>query len=107
VLAFQRALRRSASRNRVAKIQRDEISVKDRIKELVGALEENGGKVLFSRLLGDELDRDEIIVTFLALLELIKMKKVSCYQHGLFDEIVINLREEGMHIGISEIEVDY
>ena len=107
VLAFQRVLRRSAGRNRVTKIQRDEISVKDRIKQLVEALEASGGKVLFTKLLGDELDRDVIIVTFLALLELIKMRKVSCYQHGLFDEIVISLREEGMHIGIAEIEVDY
>ena len=107
VLAFQKALRRSVGRNRVAKIQRDEISVKDRIKQLVDALEQSGGKVLFSRLLSDELDRDEIIVTFLAVLELIKMRKITCYQHGLFDEIVISLREEGKHIGISEIEVDY
>lgn len=107
LIAFQRVLRRSAGRNRVAKIHRDEISVKDRIKQLVDVLEGSGGRVLFSRLLGDDLDRDEIIVTFLALLELIKMKKVSCYQHGLFDEIVISLREEGKHIGLSEIEVDY
>lgn len=107
VLAFQRALRRSAARNRVTKIQRDEISVKDRIGQVVEALEQSGGRVLFSKLLGDELDRDEIIVTFLAILELIKIKKVSCYQHGLFDEIVISLREEGMNIGLSEIEVSY
>jgi len=107
VLAFQRVLRRSAHRNRVTKIQRDEISVKDRIKQLVDALEEHGGRLLFSKLLGEELDRDEVIVTFLALLELIKMKKVSCYQDSLFDEIVISMREEGIDLGLSEIEIDY
>jgi segregation and condensation protein A len=107
MLAFQRALRRSAHRNRVTKIERDEISVKDRITQVVDALEHNGGQILFSRLLSEELERSEIIVTFLAILELIKMKKVSCYQHGLFDEIVIRMREEGMHIGLSDIEVDY
>lgn len=106
-LALRRALRRSQSRNRVAKIHRDEISVKDRIKQVVEALEQSGGQVLFSRLLGDEADRDDIIVTFLALLELVKIKKVACYQHGLFDDIVIRMREEGEHIGISELEIDY
>jgi segregation and condensation protein A len=107
MLAFQRAVQRSNHRNRVTKIQRDEISVKDRIRQLVDALEQQGGEILFSRLLGDEIIRDEIIVTFLALLELIKIKRVSCYQHKLFDDIVIRLREEGVHIGLSDIEVDY
>lgn len=107
VFAFQRAIRRSNHRNRVTKIHRDEISVKDRIKLLIAALEHNGGKVLFSRLMEDEMSREEIIVTFLALLELVKIKRVSCYQHSLFDDIVIRLREEGKHIGLSEIEVDY
>lgn len=107
MFAFQRALRRSANRNRVTKIHRDEISVKDRIRQLVEMLEQQGGQAMFSRLLGDEMTREDIIVTFLALLELIKIKKVSCYQHSLFDEIVIRLREEGEQIGISDLEVDY
>ena len=107
IFAFQRAIKRSAHRNRVTKIHRDEISVKDRIHQIVTALEECGGKTLFSKLLGDTMERDEIIVTFLAILELIKIKKVSCYQHNLFDDIVIRLREEGEHIGLSDIEIDY
>src|SRR5690554_6556944 len=106
MFAFQRALRRSASRNRVTKIQRDEISVKDRIRQLIEALEQQGGQMLFSRLLGDDMAREDIIVTFLALLELIKIKKVSSYQHSLFDDIVIRLREEGEPIGISDLEID-
>ncbi len=106
-MAFQRVLRRSASRNRVAKIQRDEISVKDRIKQVVELLEMSGGRMRFSKLMSEEMDRDEIIVTFLAMLELIKMKKVACYQEGLFDEIIISLREEGAEIGLSDVEIDY
>jgi segregation and condensation protein A len=107
ILAFQKALRRSVSRNRVAKIHRDEISVKDRIKQVVESLERSGGKILFSKLLQNEISREEIIVTFLALLELVKIKKVSCYQHSLFEDIVIQFREEGESIGISDLEVDY
>lgn len=107
ILAFQRVLRRSASRNRVAKIHRDEISVKDRIRQVVDQLEQSGGKMLFSRLVGAELHREAIIVTFLAVLELMKIRRVACYQHGLFEDIVIRLREEGEPIGLSEIEIDY
>src|SRR5690606_7120866 len=93
--AFHRVLRRSAHRNRVTKIHRDEISVNDRIKQVLELLEEHGGRLRFSKLLSEELDRDEMIVTFLAVLELIKMRKIACFQESLFDEIIISLREEG------------
>jgi segregation and condensation protein A len=105
--AFHRVLRRSAHRNRVTKIHRDEISVKDRIKQVLELLEEHGGRLRFSKLLSEELDRDEMIVTFLAVLELIKMRKISCFQESLFDEIIISLREEGKSIGIPDIEINY
>lgn len=106
-LAFQRVLRRSASRNRVARIHRDTISVKERIMQLVDILEQSDGQMLFSRLVGESDDREMIIVTFLALLELVKMRRVACYQQGLFDEIVIRLREEGPAFDASEVETDY
>lgn len=106
-LAFQRVLRRSAGRNRVARIHRDTISVKERIGQLVDILEQNDGQMLFSRLVDDSHDREMIIVTFLAMLELIKLRKVACYQHGLFDEIVIRLREEGPAIADIDVEIDY
>jgi segregation and condensation protein A len=37
--------------------------------------------------------RDELVVSFLALLELMKMKKISCFQHKSFDDIVIQAKE--------------
>lgn len=107
LLAFRKALRKMAGRNMVAKIRRDDISVKDRIHQVVERLRQEGGKLLFSRLLGDGLTREDIVVTFLALLELMKMKKVACYQHRLFADIVIQAREEGLGDGVSEVEVDY
>lgn len=106
-LAFQRVLQRSARRNRVARIHRDTISVKERIVQLVDILEERGGQMLFSRLIEDSADRELIVVTFLALLELVKMRRVACYQEGLFDEIVIRLREEGPAFDAAELETDY
>jgi len=113
VRAFRKALRRAQGRNRIAAIQRDEISIKDRIRDIMDVLkrksaEQDGdGKVLFSQLIGGEPDRQEIVVTFLAVLELMKRRWVSCFQHRLFDEIVLTWTgKEGADDGLFEIEID-
>jgi len=103
MIAFQKVLRRVVSRNMVTKIKRDEISVKERIKELVHLLKTRGGKVLFSKLFVGEITREDVVVTFLAMLELMKMKVIVCYQHRLFDDIVIQAREDEI---VSEFEAD-
>lgn len=109
VAAFQKALRKASKRTSYAKIQRDEISVKDRIREVVHALESSGpgGKLLFSKLLHDEMVRHEIVVTFLAILELMKMKQIICFQEKLFDDIVMEWKGGGLSNGLSDIEIDY
>lgn len=107
VYAFQKALRRMTSRNMVAKIRKDEISVKDRMKEVVLWLEQSGGKVLFSKLVDADMTREGIVTTFLALLELMKVKVIVCYQHRLFEDIVIQAREEGDLNGFSTDEISY
>jgi segregation and condensation protein A len=89
VHAFQRALKRMASRNIVTKIRKDEVSVKDRMKEVVTYLKRLGGRTLFSKLIEQNATRDGVVVTFLALLELMKVKKIRCHQDKLFDDIVI------------------
>jgi segregation and condensation protein A len=107
LIAFQRTLRKMVNRNTVSKIRRDEISVKDRMKEVVYLLKEKGGKLLFSKLFDYEMTREEIVVTFLALLELMKMKKVVCYQHSLFEDIVIQAKQEGIDVGLPTDEISY
>nr|WP_275983788.1 segregation/condensation protein A [Paenibacillus hamazuiensis] len=107
VRAFQKAMKRMATRNTVARIRKDEISVKDRMRQVVDYLLEQGGKVLFSKLLGEDTTRDDIVVTFLALLELMKMKKIECHQHKLFDDIVIQAKEGEELNGFSADEVGY
>jgi segregation and condensation protein A len=106
IVAFQKALRRAARRNIVATVQRDEISVKDRIRDIVDVLKQFE-TVRFSRLIRENMDRHEIVVTFLAILELMKLKHIRCFQHQLFDDIVIHWRGESPQIGLSEIEDNY
>ncbi len=109
IAAFQRALSKAVKRTSYARIQRDEISVKDRIHEVVQTLESvgPGGRVLFSKLLHDEMERHEIVVTFLAILELMKMKQIWCFQENLFDDIVMEWRGEVRFDGFSEVDIDY
>ncbi|XEC92798.1 ScpA family protein [Paenibacillus tarimensis] len=106
VKAFQKALRRAARRSFVATVRRDEISVKDRIADIVELLREHE-MVRFSRLVRRDMHRHEIVVTFLAILELMKMKQIHCFQHQLFDDIVIHWRGELAESGLSDIEIDY
>jgi segregation and condensation protein A len=107
--AFGKALKKVAQANQFAKIRRDEISVKDRIREVYHLLEQRGGKCLFSHLFLYHITREEIVVTFLALLEMMKTKQIICYQHQLFDEIVIQRRsqEGGAIVNVpAEFEID-
>lgn len=106
VAAFQRAIRKAQRRNIVATVQRDEISVKDRIRDIVEVLKQFE-TVRFSKLIRENMHKHEIVVTFLAILELMKMKHIRCYQHQLFEDIVIHWRGEAADSGLSEIEVNY
>ncbi|ANY68814.1 segregation/condensation protein A [Paenibacillus sp. BIHB 4019] len=106
VAAFQRALKKAARRQFVATVQRDEISVKDRIRDIVEVLRQYE-TVQFSKLIRENMDKHEIVVTFLAILELMKMKHIRCFQHQLFDDIVIHWRGDAEGSGLSEVEVDY
>ncbi|MBT2283756.1 segregation/condensation protein A [Paenibacillus polymyxa] len=109
IAAFQKAIRKAEKRTTVTRIKRDEISVKDRIRDVIGALESMGpgGRLLFSKLMDEHIYRHEIVVTFLAVLELMKMKQIVCYQERMFEDIVMEWRGETKNHGFSEIEIDY
>ncbi|MBP1988943.1 segregation and condensation protein A [Paenibacillus eucommiae] len=107
LIAFQRTLRKMVSRNTISKIRRDEISVKDRMKEVLQLLKVRSGKFLFSKLFDYQMTREEVVVTFLALLELMKMKKLVCYQHSLFEDIVIQAKGEELNVELPADEISY
>ncbi len=46
-------------------------------------------KFSFNKLLTDAKSKTELIVSFLALLELIKQKEIAVTQEGLFDDMMI------------------
>ncbi len=60
----------------------------------------------FRSLLGDKASRIETVVTFLALLELIKRYRVTAYQEGLFGEIEFERMEDWKEDEDIEIEFE-
>lgn len=104
--AFGKVLQTIHKRERVATIQRDEISVGDRMVSMLNRLRAER-MILFSSLF-TEPKREEVIASFLALLELLKRKQISCVQYGLFDDIVIKFQgEEDDDLESSRTEIDY
>lgn len=63
-------------------------SVPDKM-ESIGAMMKAGESIAFSKLFSPESHRSEVIVTFLALLELLRLRQVVVFQNAAFHEIVI------------------
>lgn len=66
----------------------DEILVSDRIEYITGLLKENE-IIIFTEIFSVKPARPEIIATFLAILEMTKMKIIRVMQHSVFGEIRI------------------
>jgi segregation and condensation protein A len=86
--ALQQVLRRS-SHELVHEITLERISVEERITEILDRLNSSGGEVEFTNLFEGEPTKEIIIFTFLALLELMKMRMVRVYQRRTFHSIKI------------------
>ncbi|KPL20736.1 MAG: hypothetical protein AMJ93_11205 [Anaerolineae bacterium SM23_84] len=74
-------------------VTRVTISIADKIRDLEARLAQEAS-FSFTRMLGNATSRTEIIVTFLALLELIKGRGVQVRQERLFGEILVFAAEE-------------
>ncbi|WP_307338968.1 segregation and condensation protein A [Caldalkalibacillus uzonensis] len=77
----------------LSKVERDEISVSERMKEIKDRLVRER-EITFNQLFQGKRSKTQIVVTFLALLELMKKKEVICRQDRLFAEIKISLAME-------------
>jgi segregation and condensation protein A len=78
--AFQRILQK-ATRTHTVDLTADTVSVKDRMNAIIDMLEEKGS-ITFLEIFPHNPHRRDIIVTFLALLELMKMNLVKAAQHA-------------------------
>jgi len=93
VTAFRRIIA-GLDRKEDLEIDTEKMSLADRINEIMERLSEEG-QITFSDLLGDRTDRRRIIYTFLAILELMKLRMVRAYQSGPFGAIRLFPAVEG------------
>lgn len=83
--AFSRILEEKAGEE-VTEIIDDQVTVKEKIRHILDLLRVHK-RINFTRLFKDIKNRVEIVVVFLALLELIRLKEVIARQAGQFGEI--------------------
>lgn len=76
-------------RSKFGKIQKEEVSLEDKIAQLQEYAKEHK-HFSFRSLLEAQSSKVEIIVTFLAILELMKMGKIFISQEHIFDDIEID-----------------
>lgn len=74
-------------------VAREEFSVQDKIYDILHLLYKYKGKIEFSQAVIRRGTRSEVIATFLALLELIKLQRVTISQQESFGPIYITLKE--------------
>ncbi|MFB1050451.1 segregation/condensation protein A [Paraliobacillus sp. JSM ZJ581] len=89
LFAMQKVLtRKKWNRPMNATVQRTEIPIKQRMKEILIHLQTHTDGVTFDTLFTYPT-RSHIVVTFVALLELMKNKEIQCTQHKHFDTLTI------------------
>lgn len=86
--AFQMVIKRVEARQDVQEIFGERFSVSEKIETILRRVA-TGDRLRFSDLFGAVVSRLEVVVTFLALLELVRLKQVRAVQKSIFEEIEI------------------
>ncbi len=113
VNAVNAILKRFNQREESREIFEDKWTVSEKIEHLLRRMSE-AGKLRFSELFESAASRNEVVVTFLALLELIRLKQIVAVQEEAFGEIEIKqaalplalvepIEHEGSHAAITPV----
>ena len=84
--AFNDVLKKATAREDFHEILEERFTVSDKIEEILYTLRDRL-EMIFSELFANAGSRAEVVVTFLALLELIRMKRLKVQQTEAFGEI--------------------
>ena len=95
ITAFRSILERAATADEANHIvEVDGCRIDDRIEHIFTVLSDIGREVRFVELFADDRRKIALVVTFMALLELVKMRQVRFRQEAVFGEIFV-IRSEG------------
>ncbi len=84
--AFNEVLKKASAREDFREIIEERFTVSDKIEEILYTLRDRS-EMIFSELFASAGSRAEVVVTFLALLELIRLKRLKVLQVEAFGEI--------------------
>lgn len=87
--AFRRVLKQVEDRGQVITIAKEEITVKDKLTYIKNLIKENAGGISFNKIFYSCRSKIEIVVTFLALLELVRQAAIRTAQGDAFEDIYI------------------
>ena len=97
IAAFSKLLMRVDDKKRqenvLKEIPKEVFTVKDKVEHIRNVLLEKNS-VSFFELFSGYYHRNELITTFQAMLELLKLQYVAVEQNGVFDDITITLRDD-------------
>ena len=75
-------------RSKFGKIEKEEVNLEDKVAQLLEYASKYK-RFNFRELLESQTSKMQVVVTFLAVLEMIKIGKVKVEQNEIFDEIII------------------
>ena len=87
--AFREVLKR-VKPEAIHEVILEQLSVEDKIEEILSLLEKENRSMSFHRLFPEEASRRVVVVTLLAILELVKMKRIRIFQMAPFETIRIS-----------------
>jgi len=97
--AVSGVLQRFNQRENLGEIFEDKWTVSEKIEFVLRMVSERGG-VRFAELFAGAASRAEVICTFLALLELIRLRRLVCVQPEDFGEIEISRADPAVAVGV-------
>jgi segregation and condensation protein A len=87
--AFRQVLERVKPET-VHEVILEHMSVEDKIQEILALLEKENRSMAFHCLFPEQASRRVVVITLLAILELVKMKRIRIFQLALFETIRIS-----------------
>lgn len=91
--AFNIVLRRLAEKLVVGEIEDEQVTVADKMEELLGLIQTRR-QFVFSELFPGRVTVRELVATFLAVLELTRLGRLHVRQHEAFADILCEAREQ-------------
>lgn len=102
---FQKVLARANKDEDLRDIFEDRFTVSDKIQFIIGEITQRS-RIIFETLFVEGASRTEIVVTFLAVLELIRLKQIGIMQEGPFGAIELVQLPQPSHLNEPPQEPD-